>query len=72
MFKRGSHENELYQSMGKSLAQHQVERKTYELHKLAKAVDYLHHAATIFEQADMLLEADLITEVLFKLAKDLQ
>lgn len=71
MFKQGSIADELYRSMEKSLVKNQAEKNTHELTRLAQAVDYLNDAAAIFERAGMTEEADMITEVLAGLAKDL-
>jgi len=71
MFKN-SFENEIFRSMEKTLVKNQTENNTHGLNKLAKAVDYLNDAAVIFERAGMTQEADLITEVLAGLAKDLK
>ncbi len=71
MFKQASVADELLRSMEKTLVKNQTVKSTHELTKLAKAVDYLNDAAAIFERAGMTAEADLITEVLAGLAKDL-
>jgi len=71
MFKRASAEDEIFQSMQKTLVANQVE-KSYGLNKLAKAADLLSTAAAIFDQAGMHEEADGITEVLQGLANDVK
>lgn len=71
MFKQASVADELLRSMEKTLVKNQGENKTHQLTRLAQAVDYLNDAAAIFEHAGMTEEADLITEVLAGLAKDL-
>lgn len=70
MFKNGSFEEELFQSMEKNLVSNQLETK-HSFNKLAKAADFLYTAATIFEKAGMHKEADQITEVLKSLAEEL-
>ena len=70
MFKRGSTENEIFQSMSKSLVSSQVENK-HGFAKLAKAVDLLSSAAEAFDSAGMRDEAESITEVLHSLANTL-
>jgi hypothetical protein len=67
MFKISSFEAELVESMEKHLVSNQVEN-IHGFNKLAKAVDYLHAAASIFEKAGMHVEAEEITEVLQSLA----
>jgi hypothetical protein len=72
MFKQaGSFEDEIFRSMEKTLVKNQTEKNTHGLNKLAQAVDYLNDAAVIFERAGMSEEANLITEILAGLAKDL-
>lgn len=70
MFKQGNLENEIYRSMEKTLAKSRVENE-HGFGKVAKAIDLLNTAATIFEQAGMHEEAAEITKVLQGLAKDL-
>jgi hypothetical protein len=71
MFKQSSSfEDELFRSMEKNLATHQEHANG--INKLAKAVDLLGNAAAIFEQAGMSQEAELVTEVLHNLVKDLK
>lgn len=70
MFKIGSFEDEILQSMEKSLVANQTE-ESHGFNKLAKAADYLNSAASIFEQAGMHEEASEITEVLQDLANKL-
>ena len=69
MYKIGSFEDEIFRSMEKTLVSNQVETM-HGFNKLAKAADFLHTAASLFEQAGMYSEADAIVEVLKKLAKD--
>jgi hypothetical protein len=68
MFKSGSFEEEIRQSMEKTLVATQVEQN-HGLKKLAQAADYLNAAAEIFEQAGMSEQAEEITEVLQGLAR---
>lgn len=68
MFKLENLEQELYKSMEKTLVANQVE-DNYGFNKLAKAVDYLHNAAKIFEQAGMISEANEVLSVLQNLTK---
>lgn len=70
MFKQSGFQDELFHSMEKNLATHQEHANG--VNKLAKAVDLLGNAATIFEQAGMSQEAELVTEVLYNLVKDLK
>ena len=63
MYKTASFEEELYQSMEKQLVANQVE-DTHGMKKLAKAVDYLNAAASIFDQAGLVEEAEAIVDVL--------
>jgi len=67
MFKESNLEDELYHSMESSLIKNQTEDKLG-INKLAKAIDLLNTAASIFENAQMYSEADEITEVLKSLA----
>jgi len=71
MFKNNSFEDEIYRSMEKTLVSNQVENK-HGFNRLAKAVDFLNEAASIFELAGMHKEAAEVTEVLQSLAKDLK
>ena len=71
MFKSSSFSDEISHSMEKTLVKNQVEN-TYGLDKLAKAVDYLNDAATIFERAGMYSEAAQVIEILQALTKDLK
>jgi hypothetical protein len=68
MFKLENLEQELYKSMEKTLIANQVEN-THGFNKLAKAADYLHNAAKIFEQAGMISEANEVLYVLQNLTK---
>lgn len=72
MFKQASFEDEIFRSMEKTLVKNQAEQKTHGLTRLAKAVDFLNHAADIFDRAGMTEEADMIAGILAGLAKDLQ
>jgi len=67
MYKAGSFEEEIRQSMEKTLVANQVE-KNHGFKRLAQAADYLNAAAEIFEQAGMTEQAEEITEVLQGLA----
>ena len=69
MYKSGSFEEEIRQSMEKTLVANQVE-KNHGLKKLAQAADYLNAAAEIFEQAGMSEESKEITQVLHSLAME--
>jgi len=70
MFKIGSFENEILLGMEKSLRANQSEESNQGFNKLAKAVDFLNNAASIFDQADMHKEASEITNILQKIAQD--
>lgn len=63
LFDQSNFVDELYHSMEKKLVAKQVE-DTHGLKKIAKAVDYLYAAASIFDQAGLTNEAEEITEVL--------
>lgn len=63
MFKSGSIENELMQSMKKQLVSNNIETKR-NFKKIAKALDYLNAAAYIFDIAGMHAEAQEVTDVL--------
>jgi hypothetical protein len=63
MFKRGSIENELMNSMEKKLFSNQIEEQ-HRFNKLAKAIDYLDAAANIFSNSGLQKEADVITDVI--------
>lgn len=67
MFKCGSIENELMQSMEKQLFANQVEEQ-HKFNKLEKAIDYLNAAANIFEQAGFYKEAEEVTDVIKDMA----
>lgn len=68
MFKIGSFENEILQTMEKSLVQANQKDKSSGFDKLAKAADCLNNAAAIFDQAEMYTESSEITDVLESLA----
>jgi hypothetical protein len=67
MFKQASFENEIYGSMEKTLIKNQVEER-HGIDKLARAIDLLNTAASIFENAEMYSEAEEIVEVISSLA----
>ena len=69
MFKSGSIENELMQSMEKNLASNYLENK-HNFNKLAKAFDYINAAADIFDKSGMKKESEEITSFLNKLAEE--
>jgi hypothetical protein len=71
MFKFGSFEDEIYRSMERTLVDSQQVENTHGLSKLAKAVDYLNSAASIFEKAGMDEEAEEVTEILQRLAQEM-
>jgi hypothetical protein len=70
MYKSGSFEEEIRQSMEKTLVANQVE-KSHGFKRLAQAADYLNAAAEIFEQAGMIEQAEEVTKALKSLADDL-
>lgn len=70
MFKIGSLETEILENMEKSLTANQFEESNG-FNKLAKAADYLNNAASIFDQAGMIEEANDITDILEKLVSTL-
>lgn len=67
MFKNSGFEEEIYRSMEKQLVANQVEDKNG-FNKLNRAVDYLYAAASIFDKAGMIKEAEEVTQVLAELA----
>lgn len=71
MFKQGSFEDEIYRSMEKTLVNNQVEQ-SHGFSRLAKAVDLLNTAASIFEQAGMQEEAAEVTDLLQSLTEDVR
>lgn len=70
MYKIGSFEEELYRSMEKTLVKNQTENK-YGFDKLAQATNLLYAAASLFEEAGMVEEANEVTQVLQDLANQL-
>ena len=70
MFKQSNFENEILQSMEKSLVANQSEESNG-FNKLAKAVDCLNNAATLFDQAGMHEAASELTNVIKSLASKL-
>lgn len=68
MFKCGSIEKELMQSMENELVSQSVEKK-YNFSKLAKAIDYLDTAANIFDRSGFSDEADEIIKIIQSLTK---
>lgn len=70
MFKNSSFADEIYRSMEKTLVKNQTENK-YGFDKLAKAADLLSAAASLFEEAGMVEEANEVTQVLQDLANQL-
>lgn len=69
MFKINSFENELRDSMQKHFVSNQVEEQ-HGINKIAKAVDYLHSAAQIFDEAGMQEESNEITNFLKELGSE--
>lgn len=67
MFKVGSIEQELAESMEHSLVSNQVENK-YSFDRIAKAADLLHTAAEIFDETGHHFEAEVLTRLLEKIA----
>lgn len=67
MFKTGSFEQELAESMEQSLVSNQVENK-YSFERVAKAADLLHAAAEIFDDTGHHFEAEVLTRLLEKIA----
>ena len=63
MFKSSGFENEILQSMEKSLVANQFEQ-SYKFNKIAKAIDLLNNAAQIFDQAGFVSEAIDIENIL--------
>jgi hypothetical protein len=71
MFKIGSFEEEILQSMEKHLVSNQLESR-HGFQKMAQATQYLNQAAAIFEKAQMYQAADQITQVLQEVAEALK
>lgn len=69
MYKIGSFANDIESTMEKELIANQIE-KIHGFNKLAKAVEYLNSAATIFEEANLPDVSDQITEILKSLTKN--
>lgn len=67
MFKMGSFEQELIEGMSKELLANQIENK-YSFDKIAKAADYLNSAAEILDDNGMVVEAEIVTRLLEKIA----
>lgn len=67
MFKVGSFEQELAESMQEQLVSSQVEKK-FSFERIAKAADLLHAAADIFDDTGFHEEAEVITQLLENLA----
>jgi hypothetical protein len=70
LFNVSNFEDELYRSMENTLIKNQAEN-THGFNKLARAIELLNTAASIFDQAGMLQEAVDITSILNALAKDI-
>ena len=70
MFKIGSFEDELMESMKNKLAENQIDSQRG-FSKIAKATDFLSLAADLLDQADMQEEADDVTSIMESIAKDL-
>ncbi|CAB4197103.1 hypothetical protein UFOVP1290_623 [uncultured Caudovirales phage] len=68
MYKIGSFEQELYESMEKKLVSNQTEAK-YGFDRLSKAADFLNSAAELFENAGMHKEAKEVISVIQSLVK---
>jgi len=69
MFKRGSIEIELMNSMEKQLVSAQIEDQ-YKFDRLAKAIDYLNAAANIFEENGLHKTAEEVTEIIGDMASE--
>lgn len=69
MFKIGSFEAELAKSMEENLVSNGLENK-HNFDKIAKAADFLNAAAEIFDDTGFHAEAEVITQVLEKLANN--
>lgn len=68
MFKQDNFSNSIMESMEKSLLANQ-EESIHGFNKIAKAVDFLHKAAEILDDADMLEASDDLSKVLESLTK---
>ncbi len=69
MFKLGSFEAELAESMEKTLVTSQLENK-YSFDKVAKAADYINAAAELLDDTGFASEAKVLTKVIERLADD--
>lgn len=67
MFKIGSFEQELAESMEENLNSSQVEKK-FNFEKIEKAANFLHAAAELFDQTGFEVESEVITRLLERLA----
>jgi hypothetical protein len=63
MFKIGSFEKELIESMEKNLVKNQIE-KTSANHQIDKAANFLSAAANLFKKAGMAEEANEISQII--------
>lgn len=70
MFKIGSFENEIFESMQKNLISQQAE-KMHGFNKLAQAADLLNAAASIFDKAGLTEEAIELTNLIQELSKEI-
>lgn len=69
MFKLGSFETELAESMEKTLVTSQLENK-YSFDKVAKAADYINAAAELLDDTGFATEAKVLTKIIERLAED--
>lgn len=69
MFKIGSFEEELAKGMEQKLVSRQTENQ-FSIDRLAKAVDFLNAASQIFDDTGFYAEAEVLTQMLEKIAAD--
>jgi len=69
MFKLGSFEDEIMQGMQKKLVSSQLEND-FSFGKLSKAAEFISTAAEILDDTGFSVEADMLTEVLKRLADE--
>ena len=71
MFKIGSFESEIMQSMEKNLISNQIDNR-YGFNKLARATDLLNMAAEIFDKSGMHEEANDVSKILSNLIEKIK
>lgn len=72
LFKTESFEKELADAMEESLVFSQSKKESTSSDNIAKAVNFIHSAAEIFDDAGLHVEAEVLTRVLEKIANKLE